>query len=656
MVVLRKMAGLNEATHNAALHHRFIGWMQGRAPNLLRTIGLFLFGVAILYFIIDYSEGKSRPAGPDVTEITTLIGEVPEGAPPIAYSPIGYGSTAFRRGSLTVTLRGDIAQALEGLERPGLFITRARRMVSVNLQGQNIEPVSQRNSLKTYALFQPHLYEFPQGALQTARETGRAQITIEGRALEAQPFIGSIYVGEMGTLGTAYSWRNFLGVSVKLVAASVAFLTAIIAFGLSLSGGHRRILYLSFGLTMMCWCLISLRYTGFYSQFNPIVGRVVYAGASFLLIVGSLGFLNEWTYRARFIRKLLVPGLGGVFLIKILPLFLKDGGIVWSYLVMSTDVVAAICVVIMLVQLFTYMATQKVDSWLAGLIFLICILGVVADVAGSSFPSLARGVWPDTGMTLHFGPCLSIWLGLTIVGGFIVRFLESQRELASINATLSQNLAAKEAEIKHVYAQREAEVREAALMGERKRIMRDMHDGVGGRLLSLSLRAKRADLTNEALSAELDESLQELRLIVDSMDTADGDLELALGALRGRIEPLLYNGGITLDWDARELGEQPAYGPREVLSIYRIVQEATSNIIRHASATHMTFLSRIDTDGQIAIDVIDDGVGFDTAVSASGKGLSNIRTRALALGGAAQIGSRVDGQKGTQLQIRLPQG
>jgi signal transduction histidine kinase len=86
------------------------------------------------------------------------------------------------------------------------------------------------------------------------------------------------------------------------------------------------------------------------------------------------------------------------------------------------------------------------------------------------------------------------------------------------------------------------------------------------------------------------------------------------------------------------------------VAVYRIVEEATVNVVKHAAAA--TCLIRLDFDQVLALTVEDDGVGFEGGRGV-GVGLQSMRERADELGGTFEIGGRADGP-GARLVVRLP--
>jgi signal transduction histidine kinase len=192
--------------------------------------------------------------------------------------------------------------------------------------------------------------------------------------------------------------------------------------------------------------------------------------------------------------------------------------------------------------------------------------------------------------------------------------------------------------------------RERALGAERERILQDMHDGLGGHLVQALAIATSRD-TLKPVEEPLRACLDELRLMVDSLEPANGDLASVLGSLRPRISRRLALAGVTIRWQVDDLPPIPDLGPRQVLDVARVVQEAITNALKHSGCRRITVLARLDRqpDG-IEVVVEDDGRGF-TEAAGKGHGLTSMRRRAVALGGSLEIGAAAPG---TRVTLRLP--
>lgn len=196
-----------------------------------------------------------------------------------------------------------------------------------------------------------------------------------------------------------------------------------------------------------------------------------------------------------------------------------------------------------------------------------------------------------------------------------------------------------------ILAERFANARRA-VPDERARIMQDMHDGVGGELSTLLARANQGDVDPQVYATALQKSVNDLRFIIDSLDTEHSrDVRTALGAFRARVDPLLTAQGFRLEW-RNEVPHNFALSPETLLGVYRIMQEVVSNAIRHSGGTHLHIGARAEQE-TLVIDIFDDGNG--NVVPSAGRGLANIHKRAVHIGATL---ARVSGP-GTHWRLQV---
>jgi len=134
------------------------------------------------------------------------------------------------------------------------------------------------------------------------------------------------------------------------------------------------------------------------------------------------------------------------------------------------------------------------------------------------------------------------------------------------------------------------------------------------------------------------------------MEPVETDLLLLLATLRFRLQPRLEAAGVKLVWDAGEAPPLQWLDQRHALHILRILQEAFANILKHAGAREITVSVRAEDD-HVVVRVQDDGRGFDHASPSRGRGLTNQRSRAEAIGGAI-VWEPSD--RGSRLALILP--
>jgi signal transduction histidine kinase len=185
--------------------------------------------------------------------------------------------------------------------------------------------------------------------------------------------------------------------------------------------------------------------------------------------------------------------------------------------------------------------------------------------------------------------------------------------------------------------------RERALDDERTRIMRELHDGLGGHLVgALSITEQGKD---ELLHDNIRHALNELRIMMDSLDP-DTEVLTMLGMLRMRIEPTLAQANTHLEWDIRSRPKHIPDSAEAALNVMRIVQEAITNSVRHAHCERIIF--RMNSLGFC---VADNGNGFIKDEEVQGRGLSNMQWRSTQLGAELKIRTS---NKGTIIKVTFP--
>jgi signal transduction histidine kinase len=232
------------------------------------------------------------------------------------------------------------------------------------------------------------------------------------------------------------------------------------------------------------------------------------------------------------------------------------------------------------------------------------------------------------------------------------RVEERTRDLNQANAALRERELARGELLRKVITAQE---------DERKRVARELHDETTQALAALLM---RVDQASEAVRAGKTPALDELRsladraladvhrLILDLRPSVLDDLGLA-SAVRWYAERTLSARGVAVRC---EFGELPALSAELETALFRICQEALSNVARHAQASHV--LVELRAEGrQLCIDVEDDGTGFDQAAVARREGrphwgLLGIQERADLLGGRARFDSSPG--TGTRVEVRIP--
>ncbi|MEO6207859.1 MAG: GAF domain-containing sensor histidine kinase [Candidatus Limnocylindrales bacterium] len=206
----------------------------------------------------------------------------------------------------------------------------------------------------------------------------------------------------------------------------------------------------------------------------------------------------------------------------------------------------------------------------------------------------------------------------------------------------------------------------AAREEERRRLRRDLHDGLGPALAAVAMRAEAASTLLpdrpddarrhvEVISAEVRTVIGDLRRLVDGLrPPALDDLGLA-GSIRERIERLVATDGGGADLDATLVARPdplPHLPAAIEVAAYRIAVEALTNTLRHAQAR--TCVVRLTAGERLTIEVQDDGIGVAALERPTGTGLESMRERAAEVGGTVSI--EPARPRGTIIRADLPLG
>ncbi len=470
--------------------------------------------------------------------------------------------------------------------------------------------------------------------------TGDNEIEIQQRVYHWEKgWLSPVRIGPEESLRPVYEarrfWQNDL---VRILGTTTA------AFGVFMLGvwlGRRdHAMYFWFGCASLVWTAISLDY---FALVAPLPGLV---WENFIEVAQVLRAVTMFVFVLRYSGRRL----------PVLETFL------WIYLAAGA------------VGIFGFgMPGRYVDLWYFGTLlsspyffWLLVREGLKHSLVEGAMLALAAAVqivlsgydlwlfsqhsWTDRVYLAHF----SAPLYLFVVGGVLMsRFLESLNAYQKLASVLEQRVGAKAQELERNYEQLVEARRNEAIALERSRIMSEMHDGIGSQLtLALSL-VRNAQGEDGRVATVLRESIEDLQLIIDSLEPVENDLLTVLGTLRYRLQDRLSKGGIELQWNVVDLPPLPMLTPQSVLSILRILQEAFANALKHSGATRIVVsTSLVGTQGvdeSACISIVDDGKGIDG--SHVGRGLENMRRRAATIEARLKITSR-PGR--TEVMLEIP--
>lgn len=251
----------------------------------------------------------------------------------------------------------------------------------------------------------------------------------------------------------------------------------------------------------------------------------------------------------------------------------------------------------------------------------------------------AYGTWPERADPGFWGAAITRMFFLVTVASFGLRLSNDRERRSREVARLREQVAASD---------------------ERARIAREIHDSLGHALVSSIL---RLELASRLVRKEPDEAEKLLQEEVPALRAAwnegrnlafhlrpwEPDEDGFVEGLRKQVARFAERTGLAVDL---QLPESDWQCPRDrELCITRIMQEALTNVARHAQAERVKVLLEAN-NGTVRLVVEDDGVGFDVGVAAGSFGLQAMRERAEGLGGRVKLNSAPG--EGVRIEVALP--
>ena len=530
-----------------------------------------------------------------------------------------------------------------------LLVRRARDNYAVYVNGTLAAPVPGRLGLvSTLHGYHPRFIKLLPGLLRSGENT----LDVLSARNATQTVLREVYFGPASRLQAPFLHTRLIVEDIGFIAALSAGMVLLFALALS-SLMRNRALLVTVCTTLALFVLREL-HSLWVDQPWPQMARDIY-----LLLVGALlwvsvaAFVNEWTSGPARYRRIFIAGAALCFAFVFGTYAVSPScheayeASTWFNLAIALGAFAFIAY--RLVKHYVKAPPSAAPEIYPAVVGLVMAFGVIVLTQTYYVPGM-------TGFSIVDGEAFTKLSALSMIV-FIAIGLARQGvgvyQLATLNnETLERKVGEKEREIAASHALLRDQDRERTLATERGRIMRDVHDGIGSQLLGLMVQARAGSVPGEAMTAGLQSAIDDLYLVVDSLDGVDGALATALGTFRARVEPKCTAAGVELAWRVEDAGDAAPFGPAAVLQIYRILQEALSNALRHAGATQVTISLSRGISSALNISLCDNGRGFAAeSFGGRGRGLANMRKRAASIGGDLRIESHAGG---TCVHILLP--
>ncbi|HKZ12103.1 MAG TPA: ATP-binding protein [Rhodanobacteraceae bacterium] len=251
----------------------------------------------------------------------------------------------------------------------------------------------------------------------------------------------------------------------------------------------------------------------------------------------------------------------------------------------------------------------------------------------------------------------SITAPFTLVGMSVVlahRFATAMRQVEDFNYQLRARVDNATARLSETLGREHALALANAQIGARLDLVRDLHDGFGGSLVSAiaALEHGPAGVNPDAHAVNTLKSLRDdLHLVINTTTHAvSGDLMEPLETLRHRWSDRLDAAGIASHWRLADI-DHLQFPPGQSLDVLRFIQEALTNALKHSEAGRV-HVDVQGTDAALCVEIRDDGCGFDASSHPEGTGLTSLASRARRLDAKFLIDAAPG--RGTCLRMDVP--
>jgi signal transduction histidine kinase len=467
--------------------------------------------------------------------------------------------------------------------------------------------------------------------------------------------LAPLQLGDAAELRVHYERRRFWQAEVHGALALLLAGIATLALGIWSRRRHDS-QYLWLGLSCLAWCAFAVFLYGRDFPLDPLLMQWLAQAGTLWWVTCLAHYVHRQTNgpRPRLEHGLLAVAIGFNVVALALPPLARVHVYSSAHVVML-----ALLVYLSLHALRHWRASGQAVSLGLALVCLLVLLGGIHDVVitmpvqWSSMQFVRELARHRYYLTPYGAPLASLLLGLHLAR----RFVATLSKFELLNADLERRVeASRQALARHFEAQRVHERSQAAGV-ERERIVREMHDGIGGHLMTALRGVERGAFGKERIADVLQESLDELRLLIDA-SAASTQLMAALAAWRNRWDPRLEALGVAMSWQVDDALVSVELHPEVVLHLMRILQEAVTNTLKHAQASEVAVRAVLRDDrAALHMEIGDNGVGLCAAgagVATGHHGLASMRARARAIGAQIEIGGVPAG--GTRVVVDLPLG
>lgn len=621
--------------------------LKARARQTLSRVPAYLWAafllVVLLVLLATVTQGSAPPGAAQVTRAdrVTFRNGV-ETVQPVALPHLWDDGTKTWGDEVHYRLRlpPTPPEATSGDAQLALLLPRIGVRFRVLFNGQEVESQAWRRGPGYFdAGTHAHFVPLPPSLRKPQWEHNRVEIQLQPQALRISG-LAPVWVGSRDALQERHQRLIWWQVHLTWMVAASALMMGLLSLLIWMMSEERLLGLLAAGLLVLTLRLY-LSTPLFLS--GPFLAWDYLHKLTFTLYCGFLYlFISElFDFRQSVVRKLVK------IMMVIGPFWL--GVLVWTQNYnlyrLWTGVIVLVCVLALLKVIHRARWGMDVNQRL------MVVVGLATMVTGlRDFLVVQVGLPGDVDIRWMTAGSLVLMFAMGWV--LVQRTSQSMEQVERLNAELAHKVNEREDELHAMFSRLRAVESQRVLETERRRLTRDMHDGLGSQLVqTLNLVHSSGERVESATIAfMLSHALEELRMTLDSLEPMGGDLPTILGTLRQRIAPALKVAGIELDWQVQEVPVVPGLEARGVMHLFRCLQEVFANVVKHAHASRVAV--RTWQDGErICLSVTDNGVGLGEAPESGyregGRGISNIRLRAAEIGAEVWFSGALPGTRVT---------
>ncbi|OWQ89253.1 hypothetical protein CDN98_01500 [Roseateles terrae] len=565
-----------------------------------------------------------------------------------------------------------------GQRRPpgrALLFSQAIEGMDVYLNGVWVAGLPRTNQAARYRWNRPLVVPLARRLLRT---DGPNTVVVELSSYEARTLLPPMYVGSVASANLAFEMTAFIGSSMANASNLLCLLAGLFLLGAGwVSRGEGRAFAFAGALTTVWAVMFSLVLTPYMPvAWQPVREWLQYAclgGVAILLTLFVFAFIGERmptvARRALFAAAMSVPLIYPVANLSMRGWIAQY----WLPLLMLFYVYATGRLALHAVRTRRRPAFLLLALNILTQVFALHDHNVVAQLFALPVPgqgwSLAH-LLASPVLLSH----LTLPLLLLVMGQSLLEQMRSHVErIRQSNEVLSSTLAQRERELQVSYQRQRDMENEAAAQSERDRIYRELHDGIGSKLVTTLFSVREREITPPQLEQRLLDALKDLReTISETQPRETRPIQDILFGYASGMDEALSGDQFHVEIDIADGHEVVLLGD-EARSLLRIVEETVANTVKHAGATRLRLSMAVDGRNVLRLCIDDNGrlgpqqpLGPDGVprglmaalqpaahILSGGQGLAGMRRRAQQMGARYRF---VRTRHGAHTRVHLPLG